>query len=77
VPINTIPQEVSSYADLAASASETQGDTTTTSFQKVWWDSSKTPPEQVSGPLLLPPSSLKHPQATYLSTVTWSLVNAY
>ena len=77
VPINTIPQEVSSYADLAASASETQGDTTTTSFQKVWWDSSKTPPEQVSGPLLLPPSSLKHPQATYRSTVTWSLVNAY
>ena len=77
VPINTIPQEVSSYADLAASVSETQGNTTTTSFQKVWWDSSKTPPKQVSGPLLLPPSSLKHPQATYRSTVTWSLVNAY
>lgn len=77
VPINTTPQEVSGYADLAASASETQGNTTTTSFQKVWWDSSKTPPKQVSGPLLLPPSSLKHPQATYRSTVTWSLVNAY
>ena len=77
VPINTIPQEVSSYADLAASASETQGNTTTTNFRKVWWDSSKTPPEQVSGPLLLPPSSLKHPQATYRSTVTWSLVNSY
>ena len=77
VPINTIPQEVSSYADLAASASETQGNTTTTNFRKVWWDSSKTPPKQVSGPLLLPPSSLKHPQATYRSTVTWSLVNAY
>ena len=77
VPINTIPQEVSSYADLAASASETQGNTTTTNFRNVWWDSSKTPPKQVSGPLLLPPSSLKHPQATYRSTVTWSLVNAY
>ena len=77
VPINTTPQEVSSYADLAASASETQGNTTTTNFRNVWWDSSKTPPKQVSGPLLLPPSSLKHPQATYRSTVTWSLVNAY
>ena len=77
VPINTTPQEVSSYSDLAASASETQGNTTTTNFRNVWWDSSKTPPKQVSGPLLLPPSSLKHPQATYRSTVTWSLVNAY
>lgn len=35
VPINTIPQEVSSYADLAASASETQGNTTTTNFRNV------------------------------------------
>ena len=75
VPINTTLQEVSSYADLAASDSETQGNTTTTNFRKVWWDSSKTPPEQVSGPLLLSPSSLKLPQANYRSTVTWSLDN--
>ena len=76
VPINTEPKEVSNSVDVA-SASVTNGNTTTTNFRNVWWDSSKTPPKQVSGPLLLPPSSLKHPQATYRSTVTWSLVNAY
>ena len=76
VPINTEPKEVSNSVDVA-SASVTNGNTTTTNFRNVWWDSSKTPPEQISGPLLLPPSSLRHPQATYRSTVTWSLVNAY
>ena len=74
VPINTEPKEVSNSGDVA-SASETLGNTTTTNFRNVWWDSSKTPPKQVSGPLLLPPSSLKHPQAIYRSTVTWSLDN--
>ena len=74
VPINTEPKDVSNSVDVA-SASVTNGNTTTTNFRKVWWDSSKTPPKQVSGPLLLPPSSLKHPQATYRSTVTWTLDN--
>ena len=75
VPINTEPKEVSNSVDVA-SASETLGNTTTTNFRNVWWERDQDKHlKQVSGPLLLPPSSLRHPQATYHSTVTWTLDN--
>ena len=75
VPINTEPKEVSNSGDVA-SASETLGNTTTTNFRNVWWERDQDKHlKQVSGPLLLPPSSLRHPQATYHSTVTWTLDN--
>lgn len=75
VPINTEPKEVSNSGDVA-SASETLGNTTTTNFRNVWWERDQDKHlKQVSGPLLLPPSSLRHPKATYHSTVTWTLDN--
>lgn len=52
VAITKTSQEVSSSVDLAASASETHGNTTITSFQKVWWNNNN-PPEQVSGPIII------------------------
>ena len=74
VPINTEPKEVSNSVDVA-SASVINDNTTTTNFRNVWWDSSKTPPKQVNGPLLLPPNTFSHPMGTYRSTVTWTLDN--
>ena len=73
VPINTEPQEVSNSVDVA-SASVTNGNTTTTNFRNVWWDKNN-PPKQVNGPLLLPPNPFSHPTGTYHSTVTWTLDN--
>ena len=73
VPINTEPKEVSNSVDVA-SASVTNGNTTTTNFRNVWWDENN-PPKQVNGPLLLPPNPFSHPMGTYHSTVTWSLDN--
>ena len=72
VPINTEPKEVSNSVDVA-SASVTNGNTTTTNFRNVWWDNN--PPKQVNGPLLLPPNPFSHPMGTYHSTVTWTLDN--
>lgn len=76
LPNNTEPKEVSNSGDVA-SASETLGNTTTTNFRNVLWERDQDKHlKQVSGPLLLPPSSLRHPKATiYHSTVTWTLDN--
>lgn len=72
--ITDIPQEDSSYSNLAANTSTTNGDTVTTNFQKIW-RSSNDPPKQIAGSMLQASNKLTIKNGQYKSIVTWSLEN--